>query len=104
MKTYMLFGFRGNDLEKTREAVEAALGIRMDLHESDYCCGEYYRFGDAGAEHFVLQKNFDDVEGEWTEPEFPSYDFLLYVNETEREPEIREAMTSVAELLSSQEA
>ena len=31
----------------------------------------YYRQGDIGDEHSILQKNYDEVEGEWTEPAHP---------------------------------
>ena len=102
MKTYMLFGFGADDLQAAREAVEAALGIRMVLHESSFR-GEYFVFGDAGSEHFVLQTNFDDVEGEWAESAFPNYGILLYANETNRGPEIRDAMASVAQHLTTQD-
>ena len=103
MKTYMLFGFPDEDLQTTREAVEAALGIRMVLHESSYRCGDYFRSGDVGSEHFILQKNFDDVEGEWMDPTFPDCGILLYANETNRGPEIRDAMASVAQHLTTQD-
>jgi len=105
MKTYMLFGLHGADLQEARVAVEAALGIRMTLHESSYL-GEYFRFDDVGfegSEHFILQKNFDDVEGEWAESAFPNYGILLYANETNRGPEIRDAMASVAQHLTTQD-
>lgn len=101
-KTYLLFGLRSNDLHAARRIIEGALGVQMVLHESDYL-GEYYCFGDVGAEHFILQKNYDDVEGEWTEPNFSNYDFLLYVNETDRGADIGAALAPVAEMLTKQE-
>ncbi len=50
-----------------------------------------------------MQKNFDDVEGEWAESAFPSYGILLYASKTVRGPEIAGAMASVAQLLTTQE-
>lgn len=102
-KTYILFGFPGEDIHEACRAVETALNVRMTLHESGYRCGEYFRLGDVGTEHFILQKNFDDLEGEWTEPAFQDYGLLFYVNETERGPEIRAALGAVARLLTTQE-
>lgn len=102
MKTYLLFGLHGADLQEARAAVEAALGIRMVLHESS-CLGEYFRFGDVGSEHFILQMNYDNVEGEWMESASPNYGILLYANETDRGSELERAMASVAQLLTTQE-
>jgi len=104
MKTYLLFGIDGDDLHGARSRIERALGIRMELHESGYRCGEYYRLGDVGAEHFILQKNLDDVEGEWTEPGCMDSGLLLYVNETDRPALICSALAEGAKLVSRQEA
>lgn len=75
----------------------------MSLHESGYRGGEYYRLGDVGGEHFILQKNFDEVDGEWTEPTWRECRLLFYANETERAGFIRAALVGVAGLLSSHE-
>lgn len=61
MKTYLLFGIEGDDLHGARSRLERALGVTMDLHEGGYRCGEYYRLGDVGSEHFILQRNFDEL-------------------------------------------
>lgn len=102
MKTYLLFGIRGDDLQAARSRVEHALGFKLDLHESGYRCGEYYRLGDVGGEHFILQKNYDEVEGEWTEPTCKEYGILLYANESERAEFICTALAENAELISRQ--
>lgn len=103
MKTYLLFGIEGDDLHGALGVVESALGIKMELHESGYRCGEYYRLGDVGDEHFILQKNFDDVEDEWTEPACRECGLLFYANETDRAGFICSALAGVARLVSSQE-
>lgn len=102
MKSTLLFGFRDSDLEAARLAAEAALGIRMTLQESSYRCGDYFRFGRDWTEHFILQKNFDTVEREWSEPAFEDFGILLYVGETDREQEIRDALIQSFLLLSPQ--
>jgi len=104
MKAYLLFGILGDDLHGVRSLVERALEIQMTLHESGYRCGEYYRLGDVGVEHFILQRNYDEVEGEWTEPMFTEYGLLLYVNETDRAAYISAILAPHARLLSTQEA
>lgn len=104
MKTYLLFGIEGDELHAARVRLERALGIKMDLHESGYRCGEYYRLGDVGGEHFILQKNFDDVEEEWTEPACRECGLIFYANETDRAEFLCLALAEVARLISGQEA
>lgn len=85
MKTFDIYGFScGQELDVARRAVEAALGIALELHESSWRCGDYYRFGDAGSEHFILQRNYDEFGGEWTVESLKEYALLLYVNESQR--------------------
>lgn len=103
MKTYLLLGIEGDDLGKARSQIERSLGIKMELHESGYRCGEYYRLGDVGHEHFILQRNFDEVEGEWTEPGCKECGLLFYANETDRAALICAALSSCARLVSCQE-
>ena len=64
----------------------------MFAHESGYHCGSYYRLGDVGTEHFILQRNHDTFENEWTESDFKEKIFLLYINETSRSEEIAAAL------------
>ena len=89
---YDLYGIRCCSLERAKAVVEESLQLQLQPHESGYHCGDYFRLGDVGVEHFVLQKNFDELEAEWTDPEHKSYPFLLYVNETERADEIALSM------------
>jgi hypothetical protein len=103
VKAYLLFGIASGDLHDARCALECALGIKMHLHESGYRCGEYYRLGDVGGAHFILQKNFDGVEGEWMEPAFREFGLLFYANEIDRPEFIRSAIAALTTLLSSQE-
>lgn len=87
-----LYGIWGDDLDRILEIVEDILGVEFMLHESDYHCGDYYRTGTLGGEHFLLQKNFNPVEKEWTEEEFRQYEILFYVNETTRAQEIQKLL------------
>lgn len=95
MKTYDLYGLSCRNLEEAKARVEPALGVTLIAHESGYHCGDYYRYKDVGEEHFILQRNFDDLEGEWTEPANQDQPLLLYVNETDRSAELRDALEQV---------
>lgn len=94
MKTYDLYGFKDADLEAVQAVVERALTIKFNLHESSYLGGEYYRFGNIGEEEFILQRNFNSFEQEWTEAEFKEISVLLYVNATKYSEEIERKLTS----------
>jgi hypothetical protein len=89
MKTYDLYGYsHDNDIRAARDFVANTLGIKFAAHESLYHGGEYYRnHGDEG-ENFILKRNYDELENEWTEPRHESYPLLLYVNATLRAREL----------------
>ena len=100
MKTYLLFGIEGDQLEVARARIERALRIKMELHDSDYLGGEYYRLGHVGGEHFILRKNFNEFEQEWTEPSCMHCALLLFANETDRATDICTALADEASLVS----
>ncbi len=93
MKTYDLYGFTHDDLEAARVAVEQALGIRLEPHESFYI-GDYYRLGTVGEENFELRRNVDPLDGEPAEQAFPEIGVLLYVNGTERSGELEQILST----------
>jgi hypothetical protein len=94
MRTDDLYGFRYDDLETARAAVEHALGIRLAAHESSYFGGDYYRLGRMREEHFILRRNIDLLDNEPAELEFPKMGILLYVEGTERSRELEQILTS----------
>ncbi len=87
-KTYDLFGFAAADLEDARTKIEEALKLKLALHESGFTGGEHYRSGEAGEEHFILERNFYPAENIWTEPDHRDIKFLLAANETPRGPKL----------------
>ena len=91
-KVYDLYGLRDHDLEAARAFVEHALDIELVPHESLFHCGDYYRLGNIGEEHFILQRNFDSFEGEWTEADCKEMGVLLYVNQAQRPERIEESL------------
>lgn len=95
MKTYALYGhLSDSDIHVVCGIIERALSVKFVAHESSYR-GEYYRAGITGEENFVLQKNYDEYEKEWTEPEHQKYPFLLYINATPRLAELKKTLESV---------
>lgn len=75
-----LYGFMDDDLEAARLAVEQALNVQLEPHESLHMGGDYYARGLVGdEEELILQRNFDE-EGEVIEDEFSDIPVLLYVN------------------------
>jgi hypothetical protein len=93
-RLYDVIGIVAGDLEAARSLVERRLGIRLAAHSSSYHGGDYYRLGMPGSENFILQRNYDPIEGEWTEAGFKDMPFLLYVNETYRPGEIVAKLTA----------
>jgi hypothetical protein len=97
MKTCDLYGFRNDDLEAAKLAVERSLGVRLAAHESLYLGGNYYRLGGLGGEHFILRRNIDLLDDEPAELEFPEIGILLYVNETEQARDLEQILTAKIE-------
>ncbi len=86
MKKANLFAIAAADLEQAKFAVESALKVQLNAHESEYHGGEYYR-GECAGVSLVLQENFVEDDGEPTEAEFPLVPLLLYVDGLERDVE-----------------
>lgn len=91
-KSYDLYGIDCENLNVARVLIESLLNIAMLAHESGFHSGEYYRLYDVGQEHFILQHNYDDFEGEWMEEVFSKYPILFYVNETDRSSDLKASL------------
>lgn len=74
-----LFGAVAQELDIARAAVENALGVVMERHESEYRGGDYFLLEKEGAK-LVLQANFMEDDGEVTEAEYPDAGVLLYMD------------------------
>lgn len=105
MKYFDLYGYSGGTgLEAARWAAEKSRGHAFNAHEGSYHCGDFYRNGVSGSEHFVLQRNYDDLEKEWSEGRFKEHPVLLYVNESQRAQEFQSALTTAGFSLLRREA
>lgn len=98
-RSYDLYGINAESINWAMKLVEKVLEIKMFLHESGYRCGEYYRSHsiDTDEESFILQKNYDEFDEEWTEIAFDKYPYLLYVDDTLRSKEIKNIFDQIEE-------
>ena len=90
-KCYDLYGTRTLAIDELRAAVENALSVHLEGHESGYLGGDYFLAGDLRGEHVLIQRNHVDEgdEEEVAEPQFADYPVLLQVNATPRGDELK---------------
>jgi hypothetical protein len=89
MAIYELYGSALDDINQARKLLEASLAIQFEARESDYQGGDYFQWGHARGEHFVLKRNLDLVDGDPAEMSYPTQKVLLYLNDTPRADELR---------------
>ncbi len=78
MTTDRLYGIRSTDLERTRQEIEAALGVSFLRHESDYRGGDYFRCDESPLGALILQRNIDLIENVPAVEKFSQWPVLLY--------------------------
>lgn len=90
MSIYNLYGFQNVRLEQAKQFIETVLHIKFEEHDSLYQGGEYYKYGEKGGENFILKQNVDPFDDyELVEPNFPEYNVLFYINNTQRSLELQ---------------
>jgi len=88
----LLFGVRAASLDDARILVEAALGARLQAREGLHNGGDYYAL--RRPDYMLkLRENIDldDTEREFdglSEPDFPEFTWLLYLEEIDASHEI----------------
>jgi hypothetical protein len=92
MTTFDLYAINTDDLKNASVLVERVLSISLESRESTYQGGNYFLSGNESGEHFVLKKNLDPFDDEPVEQAFPEVRILLYVNDTQRQSEIQDAL------------
>ena len=92
MSFYDLYGIEAANLGDAKIILEKLLAFSFEERDSSYHGGTYYAFGDEAGEHFMLKENRDPFEDEPAEDNFPDSKLLLYVNETTRSEELRDAL------------
>jgi hypothetical protein len=98
MTTYVLFGVKAKTLDEARDQVERRLGVALMESEGLYSGGIHFTLG-FPSEILDLKNNLDldDVELEFgglSEPDFPRYPYLLYLNDTEKNSDTLRALES----------
>lgn len=92
MPRFVLFGVVADTLEEARVRVEHAIGSTLVGREGLHAGGVHYTLG-FPIILLDLKNNIDldDTEMEFnglSEPEFPEFPFLLYLNDVQNHPEI----------------
>jgi len=79
IKRFDLYGWQSLLPSEAAKRLAALPGVVLQLHDSSYRGGEYYRGGSDSAEELIVQHNFRDEDGHLAEPEFPDYKTIVYV-------------------------
>lgn len=77
---HCFFGFSGSSLDDIKERLEEMLSLKLEIHDSLYYGGQYYRWSDAAGNVFRLQSNYGILGDEWAEEEFMQWPILLYAS------------------------
>jgi hypothetical protein len=100
VRFYDLYASKSLSLDELREAVEAALGIEFEAHESDFIGGDYFLAGDPRGEEFIIQRNHAENgdEDEVVEAQYADFPILLQVNATARGDQLRGLLEGIKDL------
>jgi hypothetical protein len=82
-----LYGFSEADLDKVKGLVEQVTGRKLRPHHSLYRGGDYYRLEEGGVE-LVLMANYDCLDEDLAEMEYPESKVLAYLSDGELANEI----------------
>lgn len=77
---FTLLGAKGLEIAQASRLVGVLLGIRLEMRDSSYRDGEYFLHRYSSGTEVSVEGNVRDEEGELTEPEFPEYTALIYLN------------------------
>ncbi|MDX4948063.1 hypothetical protein [Providencia manganoxydans] len=89
MSFYDLYAFNGLCINEAKTIIEHVLDIKFEERESSFQGGLYYLSGSKGSENFILKKNVDPFDGEPSEMEHPESDILFYINDTNRNENLK---------------
>lgn len=88
-----LYGFTGDELEAIRGMIERALRITLHKDRNQYR-GIFYSVQDLDGETFILQRNWEPLDNEPMEEQYPDMSVLLYVQNTRRASELELLLTT----------
>lgn len=75
-KKFVLLDSRQRDLELARAGVEMSLGVSLNVHDSYYLGGAYFRY-DWDDSSLILKENTVEDDGERAEAEFPDARIII---------------------------
>ena len=86
-----LYGTKSADIDRIRLKVEGALDCKLTPHDSTYV-GDYFRADLMNGEKIILQRNIDPLDGKPSETKFSRYRCLIYISNTARSSDIKQAL------------
>lgn len=89
---YDTYGLVAESLDSACALLERAIALMLEARESSYRVGDYFGLGPSHKGEVILQRNYDDVEKEWTESKHQDVPFLLYVSESPRADQFKNAL------------
>jgi len=75
---YDYYAMKADNIDQLADDLKALLNIEWRVGSSSYW-GTYYKAGAYLDESIRLRTNYEEGEGEWGEPNYKEYPFLLWV-------------------------
>lgn len=92
-----LFGMADADLSRAGSLIERIVDIRLEMRDSYYRGGDYYLWKGTDVE-LTLQLNYDCLDEDLAEEDFPDSKILVYLSGSERAHEIASLLRGAPEL------
>jgi hypothetical protein len=74
------YGWKNGDLDEAAARTEALLTIELEPRHSSFRGGDYYNWDGPDSGEIIVQRNFEDEEGELDEADYPEHLVLLYAS------------------------
>ncbi len=97
MKKDLRFGFTESNIVDLKAKLESLFGFIFEEHESSYYGGRYFKFRSDMAGEFILQANFDLIEGEWIEEAHQDRPLLLNISDAPDAEGIQKALARITD-------
>lgn len=78
---YILYGAKEPSAGEVAAAIERSLEVDLELRESSYKGGEYFRHRGESEWEVSVELNWRDEEGILAKPKFPDFPVLVYLSE-----------------------
>jgi len=101
-KRFDLYGSRDRSLDEVASTLSHLIGTPLELHDSSYRGGDYYRNALGEPAEIIVQRNAEDEEGILTEPDHPGHQVIVYVTAPDDALARRLAKSTDLDLLDSE--